>query len=162
MDMKTKIKLLADIQAAIDSDSFQASVKTQASGDYLWERIGVFLNSELEKLLSGNGEDSKVEEASVQSAQLLKTLTKINKSEVMDILRRLESKLGGHAQQAPAAPVPQTAKPVAPAPPSDGTEYDEEPEDLDAAFENQVRFEDRAKPSQIRRNPSGRGGWVGA
>lgn len=129
MDIKEKIKLLGDIQAGIDNTELKAMVEILPSGDFLWQKFSASLTSELNTLLTGT---SAKEIAQV--TELARVVNQLEKSAVVELLKRLEQKLGQEPAVAPVAPrtVP-TAQPDFP--PEDTTPLNQE--DMHREWERQ-------------------------
>lgn len=95
MDKKEKIKLLSDVQSALENDELKQSVLNLPSGDFLWGHIQSSLNNVLEQLLENNTPETvrsvtEVEEKAIKVAQLLE---QIATNPVIDVLQRINHNL---------------------------------------------------------------------
>lgn len=88
VETKEKIKLLADLQSAIDNEELKELVEGLPSGEKIFQIFQAALNAELQQLLSGktDGEAFKEQEFS----DLIKTL---DQSMVLSVLRSINDKL---------------------------------------------------------------------
>lgn len=89
MDTKEKIKLLADLQAAIDNEDLKGAISALPSGSFIWTKVLGSLTSELETILSGK--INKADSAALES--LAGTLQRLDRSVVVQILKTLDTKL---------------------------------------------------------------------
>lgn len=128
MDTKEKIKLLADLQSAIDNEELKKTVLALPSGEKIWDNILSSLNKELETLLSGNVKPA--EAAAV--ANLAKLLERMDRSLVVTMLRSIDEKLA----RAPGTPPAQQTQPV-PAPAYPPLETPVDQEELQREWERQ-------------------------
>jgi hypothetical protein len=140
MDRKEKIKLLADLNGALDSKELKAAIERAPSGGFIWELLSGALNANIDSLLSDEAGDSEFvtqltasrEETIKAVEQLRGQLDAIRESPVMTIL----AKMGATLQAANANSSPQAEA---------GTV---------ATSQNQQHI------TMPRRNPEGRGGSI--
>lgn len=105
MDKKEKIKLLSDVQSALENDELRESVLNLPSGEFLWGHIQKSLNSVLEQLLENNTPETirAVSEAEEKAAKVASLLEQIAANPVIDVLQRINQNLSA-PQQKPAQP----------------------------------------------------------
>lgn len=110
MEIKEKIKLLGDLQSAIDNNELKSLIEELPSGGFIWNKFSESMTRELDSLLSGKSipEQKKLEELSV-------VISRLDNSVVVNLLRSLGQKLDSPAQP-PASPgrkaAPTTQAPV--------------------------------------------------
>ena len=105
MDKKEKIKLLSDVQSALENDKLRESVLNLPSGEFLWGHIQKSLNSVLEQLLENNTPETirAVSEAEEKAAKVAALLEQISANPVIDVLQRINQNLSV-PQQKPTQP----------------------------------------------------------
>jgi len=106
MDKKEKIKLLSDVQSALENEALKEGILTLPSGEFLWGHIQKSLNIVLEQLLENNNPEtakaiSEVEEKAVKLAALFK---EISSNPVVEVLQRINQNL--------SSPTPKQQQPV--------------------------------------------------
>jgi hypothetical protein len=106
MDKKEKIKLLSDVQSALENEDLKENVLSLPSGEFLWGHIQKSLNAVLEQLLENNNPEtakaiSEVEEKAVKLAALFK---EISSNPVVEVLQRINQNL--------SSPTPKQQTPV--------------------------------------------------
>ena len=104
MDKKEKIKLLGDVQSALENPELKQMVVGLPSGQFLWEHIHKNLNNVLEQLLENNTPETvrSVSDAEARAAKVVELLEKISSNPVIDVLQRINQNLSS----------PQPSKPT--------------------------------------------------
>lgn len=105
MDKKEKIKLLGDVQSALENEELHKTITQLPSGQFLWGHIQKSLNSVLEQLLENNNPETirAVSEAEQKAAKVAELLEKISGNPVIDVLQRINQNLS-NPQQKPIQP----------------------------------------------------------
>lgn len=105
MDKKEKIKLLSDVQAALENEDLKQMVNDLPSGQFLWGHIHKNLNNVLEQLLENNTPETvrAVSDAEQKAAKISELLEKIAANPVIDVLQRINQNLISVPQK-PAQP----------------------------------------------------------
>ena len=106
MDKKEKIKLLSDVQSALENEVLKEGILSLPSGEFLWGHIQKSLNAVLEQLLENNNPEtvkavSEVEEKAAKIAALFK---EISSNPVVEVLQRINQNL--------SSPTPKQQTPV--------------------------------------------------
>lgn len=127
MERKDKIKLLADLNTAMESKELKSNIQKAPSGEFIWNLLEAAIDANINSLLSDDEGDSefvtKLTEARDQAIGSFGTLQQqinaIKDSPVMAILQRIGGTLqaAGANLPAPAGQPPQTPaqpEPVAP------------------------------------------------
>jgi len=149
MDKKEKIKLLSDVQSALENEVLKEGILSLPSGEFLWGHIQKSLNTVLEQLLENNNPEtvkavSEVEEKATKLAALFK---EISSNPVVEVLQRINQNLSSPApkQQTPVGngTLATTASPRTPSPVITATQ-----EELQKEWEEQQR--QNAIPSRRR------------
>jgi len=100
MDTKEKIKLLADLQGAVDNEDLRGAISALPSGAFIWEKVLNSLNGELEAILSGKVHKSDA----VALETLAALLQRLDRTMVVQVLRTLDTKLSQSVTTNPAYP----------------------------------------------------------
>lgn len=101
MDKKEKIKLLSDVQAALENEELKQMVNNLPSGQFLWGHIHKNLNNVLEQLLENNTPETirAVSDAETKAAKVVELLEKISANPVIDVLQRINQNLSAPQQK---------------------------------------------------------------
>lgn len=111
MERKEKIKLLANLNAALDNKELKTTIEKSPSGEMIWNLLANALNANIDSLLSDESGDSEFitklsaarEDALNSIGQLKTDLAAITASPVMTILQRMGSTLQAANANAPQA-----------------------------------------------------------
>jgi len=104
MDKKEKIKLLGDVQSALENTELKQMVAGLPSGQFLWEHIHKNLNNVLEQLLENNTPETvrSVSDAEAKATKVVELLEKISSNPVIDVLQRINQNLSNPQPSKPA------------------------------------------------------------
>jgi uncharacterized protein (DUF2126 family) len=152
VNTKEKIKLLSDMQEALDSEELKLAVLALSSGERIWQVFERSIQAEVAEILSPAKAEAKEIVATEKSiTQIARTVLAIENSNTYSLLKSIHSKLDGSLS---AAPTPQPQQQAQARAPDYQEEEPESQEEMQRKFEEQV-----TRP--VPRNPRGRGSGPG-